>query len=154
MCRHQPARGCPHTPARGSISGPPLGRLLTPASGPDRSIRAVGPQIAIGARARQTVPAWRSGPTVRVRDHPGRPEPVHRSSPPTVLATATHNDALHGGSPGPHRTRNRRSERQLLTATSFPGWDGIGGLSICASLEASNTLWKRGSGEFRDIQGH
>jgi hypothetical protein len=64
------------------------------------------------------------------------------------------NDAIadSGGPAGTHP--NRRSERQLLTATSFPGWDGIGGLSICASLEASNTLWKRGSGEFRDIQGH
>jgi hypothetical protein len=30
-----------------------LGRLLAPASGSDRCIRAVGPQIANGARARQ-----------------------------------------------------------------------------------------------------
>jgi len=47
------AAGCPRTAARGSISGPALGRLLTPASGADRSIRAVGPQLEIGARARQ-----------------------------------------------------------------------------------------------------
>jgi hypothetical protein len=67
---------------------------------------------------------------------------------------ATHNDAPHDHLPGSRGTPIRRSERQLITATSFPGWDGIGGHSICTSLEASNTLWKRGSGEFRGIQGH
>jgi len=79
--------------------------------------------------------------------------PVHAERPLDEYA-ATHNDARRGPRPVSLRAPNRRSERQLLTATSFPGWDGIGGLSICASLEASNTLWKRGSGEFRDIQGH
>jgi len=72
---------------------------------------------------------------------------------PASQCPAAHNDALFGHLTGCQRTPNRRSERQLITATSFPGWDGIGGLSICTSLEASNTLWKRGSGEFRGIQG-
>jgi hypothetical protein len=79
---------------------------------------------------------------------------AHRSPELASQHAATHIHAPRGRVTGSQRTPNRRSERQLLTATSFPGWDGIGGLSICASLEASNTLWKRGSGEFRDIQGH
>jgi hypothetical protein len=46
---------CPGAPitGSGSISDTALGCLLTPASDSDRSIRAVGPQIEIGARARQ-----------------------------------------------------------------------------------------------------
>jgi hypothetical protein len=43
----------PETPVRGSTFGAALGRLLTPASGSDRSIRSAGPHIEIGARVRQ-----------------------------------------------------------------------------------------------------
>ena len=61
-----------------------LGRLLAPASGSDRSIRAIEPQIAIGARARQIDGSGLSSPIserqVRCRESIARTQPTCRSA--------------------------------------------------------------------------
>jgi hypothetical protein len=83
-----------------------------PASGPDRSIRAVGPQIEIGPQVRQIrrFPEVPYGPWFASQTAPAGPNALKCPATASQHA-AKHNDALHGGSPGPHRARNRRSAR-------------------------------------------
>jgi len=76
-----PMTTCPTMPAWGSISCTVLGHLLAPANA---SIRAVGPSIAIGARARHIDGSGLSSPIserqVRCRESIARTQPTCRSA--------------------------------------------------------------------------
>src|SRR5664280_1531790 len=112
--------------ARGSISGTMQDRLLTPASSPDCSIRAVGPQLEISARVtcasstprvlgRRMATRWKGTPTGLEQ------APRNRC---TVLATLTVRVWL----VGPHRSPIARNVPGRLALLYL---DGLGTEDLC-----------------------
>jgi hypothetical protein len=96
-------------PAWGSISGTMLRRLLAPANGPDRSLRAVGPYIEIGHQSApdRQFPHAPFGSWFVSQIIPAAPN-ARRGPAPASQHTATHNHAPRGRVTGPQCTPNRQ----------------------------------------------
>jgi len=89
-----------------------LRRLLAPANGPDRSLRAVGPYIEIGHQSApdRQFPHAPFGSWFVSQIIPAAPN-ARRGPAPASQHTATHNHAPRGRVTGSQRTPNRRSVR-------------------------------------------
>lgn len=98
-----------------------LRRLLAPANGPDRSLRAVGPYIEIGHQSApdRQFPHAPFGSWFVSQIIPAAPN-ARRGPAPASQHTATHNHAPRGRVTGSQRTPNRQGV--ALGVTDWPRW--------------------------------